>query len=73
MKTLMTALMVSLMFTMGCSQECECEEPSNIWFRVSNEQGENYGKMLQLDMSMGMADTDGQYLYLFALKKCYVF
>ena len=65
MKTLMATIMVSLLFTVGCSQECECEEPSNIWFRVSNEEGQNYGKTIQLDMTKGMADTDGIYLYLF--------
>mgnify|MGYP001323386160 FL=1 len=63
MKKLMTTIMVSLLFTVGCSQECE--EPSNVWYKLSNEQGENYGKILQLDMSKGMADTDGTYLYLF--------
>ena len=65
MKKLMTAIMVSLLFTIGCSQECDCEEPSDVWFKVSNEVGENYGKVLQLDMTKGMADTDGQFVYLF--------
>ena len=67
MKKLMTTIMVSLLFTVGCGQDCdcECEEPSNVWYKISNEQGENYGRVLQLDMSKGMADTDGTYLYLF--------
>ena len=65
MKKLMTTIMVSLLFTVGCGQDCECEEPSNVWYKLSNEQGENYGRVLQLDMSKGMADTDGTYLYLF--------
>ena len=63
MKTLIVKMMVFLMFTMGCGQDCE--EPIDVWFKVSNESGENYGKILQLDMSKGMADTDGIYLYLF--------
>ena len=65
MKKLMTTIMVSLLFTVGCGQECECEEPTDVWFKISNEEGENYGRVLQLDMSKGMADTDGTYLYLF--------
>ena len=50
MKKLMTTIMVSLLFTVGCGQDCECEEPSNVWYKLSNEQGENYGRVIQLDM-----------------------
>ena len=65
MKKLMTTIMVSLLFTVGCGQNEVCEEPGDVWFKVSNEAGENYGKVLPLDRSKGMADTDGVYLYLF--------
>ena len=61
MKKLMTTIMVSLLFTVGCSQECECEEPTDIWFKISSEDG----RLLQIDMTKGYTDTDGRHVYFF--------
>ena len=66
MKTVAKLMVIFSIFSLSCSQECECGEPTDIWFKVSNEQGSgNYGKVLQLDMSKGYADSDGISLYLF--------
>ena len=47
-----------------------CEEPSEVWFKISNEVGsDNYGKIMQLDMTKGYATTDGVYVYLFVQEK----
>ena len=50
-------------------QECECEEPENIWFKVSNNQEHMYGKLMTIDMSNGFAFTDGLFIYLVVYEK----
>ena len=50
-------------------QECECEEPENIWFKVSNNQEHMYGKLMYIDMSSGFAITDGEFIYLIVYEK----
>ena len=44
-------------------QDCECEEPKDVWFKISNAK-KDYGKLLTLDMSNGFATTDGLFIYL---------
>ena len=44
-------------------QDCECEEPKDVWFKISNAE-KDYGKLLALDMSSGFATTDGIFIYL---------
>ena len=44
-------------------QECDCEEPKDVWFKISNAK-KDYGKLLTLDMSNGFATTDGLFIYL---------
>ena len=44
-------------------QECDCEEPKDVWFKISNAE-KDYGKLLTLDMSNGFATTDGLFIYL---------
>ena len=50
-------------------QECECEEPENIWFKVSNNPEHMYGKLMTLDMSNGYVTTDGFFVYLIVFEK----
>ena len=46
-------------------QAQECEEPVNVWFKVSNDQANpNYGQVVALDMSNGYSSTDGMFIYL---------
>ena len=62
---LIIALLLSLLIS-GDSSEKVCEEPVNVWFRVSNDiNSEGYGNIIELDMSKGYANTDGIYVYLF--------
>ena len=49
-------------------QECDCEEPINVWFKISNAE-KDYGKLLTLDMSGGFATTDGIFIYLIVKNK----
>ena len=44
-------------------QDCDCEEPINVWFKISNAEID-YGKLITLDMSNGFATTDGLFIYL---------
>ena len=70
-KTLIFILLLSLIQSdENVPENGVCEEPSEVWFKISNEVGsENYGKVLQLDMSKGYASTDGIYVYLFVQEK----
>ena len=59
-------LLVTL-FSLSCDmvQAQECEEPVNVWFKVSNDQvNPNYGQVVALDMSNGYSSTDGAFIYL---------
>ena len=45
------------------SENCDCGEPENVWFKISSEDG--YGqKVVQLDMTRGQSFSDPQYIYL---------
>ena len=44
-------------------QDCECEEPKDVWFKISNAE-KDYGKLPTLDMSNGFATTDGLFIYI---------
>ena len=55
------------MFSISCDvvQAQDCEEPVNVWFKVSNDQtNSNYGQVVALDMSHGYSSTDGEFIYL---------
>ena len=69
MKTLAKLMVtLSIVFTLGFSQDCE--EPEEVWFKVStDETSKDYGKIIQLDMKYGYAYTDGVYIYIIVLKK----
>ena len=49
-------------------QDCDCEEPINVWFKISNAE-KDYGKLITLDMSNGFATTDGVFIYLVVKNK----
>jgi len=49
----------------GFSFTQECDEPVNVWFKLSNDtQSLDYGKVIAIDMSKGYASTDGEFIYL---------
>ena len=61
MKIIFTILVLLISFS--CSQECQ--EPTNVWFKLSNDtSSKDYGETITIDMSKGYADTDGVNIYL---------
>ena len=67
MKNIIITLITIISFIFP--QEYECEEPENIWFKVSNNQEHMYGKLMTIDMSNGFAFTDGLFIYLIVYEK----
>jgi len=60
-------ILLVTMFSLSCDvvQAQDCEEPVNVWFKVSNDQANsNYGQVIALDMSEGYSYTDGEVVYL---------
>ena len=60
-------ILLVTMFSLSCDvvQAQDCEEPVNVWFKVSNDQtNPNYGQVVALDMSHGYSSTDGEFIYL---------
>ena len=69
LSTIKKATLVAFIYLMGIisaqatSENCECGEPENVWFKISSEDG--YGqKIVQLDMTRGQSFSDGMYIYL---------
>ena len=66
MKIIFTILVLLISFS--CSQECE--EPMNVWFKLSNDtSSKDYGEVMAIDMSRGYATTDGYFIYLLVYLK----
>ena len=60
-------ILLVTMFSLSCDvvQAQDCEEPVNVWFKVSNDQtSPTYGYVVALDMSNGYSSTDGAFIYL---------
>ncbi len=66
--TLIYLLLGSCSFSQEC-EECVCEEPVNVWYKISNNENHRYGETLTIDMSGGYALYDEFYIYLFVLEK----
>ena len=69
LSTIKKATLVAFIYLMGIisaqatSENCECGEPENVWFKISSEDG--YGqKIVQLDMTRGQSFSDGMYIYI---------
>ena len=61
MKKMLMTLVILISFILPQ----ECEEPSNVWFKLSNDtSSKDYGRMIAIAMSKGYATTDGYYVYL---------
>ena len=54
---------IGLVFSQVTTPECVCEDPVNIWYKVSTF-AEDSGKIIKLDMSKGQAFADQQFIYL---------
>ncbi len=68
LQTIIYLLIGSFIFSQEC-EECVCEEPENVWFKVSYNENHRYGEILTIDMSVGYALYDEFYIYLFVLEK----
>ena len=69
LNTIKKATLVSFIYLMGIisaqatSENCECGEPENVWFKISSEDG--YGqKVVKLDMTRGQSFSDQMYIYI---------
>ena len=55
--------LMGIISAQATSENCECGEPENVWFKISSEDG--YGqKVVQLDMTRGQSFSDQMYIYL---------
>ena len=68
LKKIKIATLVAFVYLMGIisaqatSENCECGEPENVWFRLTTEDG--IQKLVELDMNMGQSWSDPQYIYI---------
>ena len=68
LKKIKIATLVAFVYLMGIisaqatSENCECGEPENMWFRLTTEDG--IQKLVELDMNMGQSWSDPQYIYI---------
>ena len=69
LKKVKIATLLAFIYLMGIisaqatSENCECGEPENVWFKISS--GDGYGqKVVQLDMTRGQSFSDGMYIYI---------
>ena len=61
----MKNIFITLVTLIGFIFSQDCEEPINVWFKISNDQANsNYGQVIALDMSEGYSYTDGEVVYL---------
>ena len=54
--------LMGIISAQATSENCECGEPENIWFRLTTENGVQ--NLVGLDMSKGQSWSDKQYIYL---------
>jgi len=53
---------VGLVFSQVTAPKCVCEEPVNIWYKLSTEGGIQH--IVELDMNQGRSFSDGPYIIL---------
>ena len=54
---------IGLVFSQVTTPECVCEDPTNIWYKVSTF-AEDKGKVIKLDMSKGQSYSDDMFIYI---------
>ena len=61
----MKSILITLVTLMGFIFPQDCEEPINVWFKISNDQSnKNYGQVISLDMSQGYSFCSGTVMYI---------
>jgi len=53
---------IGLVFSQVTTPECVCEDPVNIWYKLSTEGGIQH--IVELDMNQGRSFSDGPYIIL---------
>ena len=53
---------VGLVFSQATTPDCVCEEPVNVWFKLSTEGGVQH--IVELDMNQGRSFAEGPYIIL---------
>jgi len=54
---------IGLVFSQVTTPECVCEDPTNIWYKVSSFEPDS-GKIVKLDMTKGQAFSDQMFIYI---------
>ena len=65
----MKNILITLVTLIGFILPQECEEPENVWFKISSNPDHRYGELMTIDMSAGYALVDELYIYLFVFEK----
>ena len=52
-----------IVFSQATTPDCVCEEPVNVWYKVSTFE-EDAGQIVKLDMSSGKSFADEQWIYI---------
>ena len=66
----MKNIFIILLILIGFNFSQDCEEPTNVWYKISNDiNSKTYGKVIPVDMSGGYAYTDGVAVYLIVFEK----
>ena len=65
----MKNILILLVTLIGFIFPQDCEEPIDVWFKISNNENHKYGELLTIDMRAGYALYDEVYIYLFVLEK----
>ena len=66
----MKNIIIILLILMGFIFPQDCEEPVDVWFKISNDKDDkDYGNIIQLDMRRGYASSDDKYIYIIVLTK----
>ena len=68
LKKIKIATLLAFIYLMGIisaqatSENCECGEPENVWYRLTTENG--IQGLVQIDMNKGQSWSDPQYIYI---------
>ena len=65
----MKKILITLVTLIGFILPQECEEPENVWFKISTNPEHRYGELMTINMSAGYAYVDEFFIYLFVLEK----
>ena len=65
----MKNILIILVTLIGFILPQDCEEPKEVWFKLSNDINNKYGQVIELNMSYGYAFSDEIYIHLLVLER----